>query len=74
MTKIRSNRGSLLFQTCPACKKRFTVEDRGLDDEHCQTCWEDICAEGWWEEVRKLDELGLLEGGEGWNDVQSLEH
>lgn len=45
---------------CPKC----TNPADGLDDIHCQTCWEALCSESWWASVAlaqlftKADEVG----------------
>jgi hypothetical protein len=40
---------------CDRCSEPFSEEDKGLDDEHCQCCWEAICAGSWWEMLRSLE-------------------
>lgn len=51
---------SVFLQTCPRCGVDFTVEERGLDDEHCQVCWEAICSEGWWEMTNESSLLAMV--------------
>lgn len=46
---------SVFLHTCPLCNRAFCVEERGLDDVHCQLCWESICSEEWWNYYERID-------------------
>lgn len=41
---------SAQVKQCTKC----TEPADGLDDEHCQLHWEELCAKGWWEMINHI--------------------
>lgn len=44
----------VMLKICPICGQRFSVEERGLDDMHCQDCWESIMSASFWQNINPV--------------------
>lgn len=54
-----------VIETCDRCLVAISEDSRGLDDIHCQSCWEDICSRSWWEMLRSLPVVNTSEELDG---------
>lgn len=54
---------SVMLQTCPKCGRDYCVEERGLDDVHCQDCWELLSNRVWWKHCQRLFDIAEISPG-----------
>lgn len=51
---------------CTKCTEPMTADNESLSDEHCLSCWEVVCNEGWWAMIAAIEEIGPENFYEDW--------